>query len=69
MVAFKQNVCSHDDSHDSDAHTILLGEGEELGMGRVEKSTLCPLSRTTMINPVRNKTCGHTYSKEGNETA
>lgn len=27
-------------------------------------NTLCPISRMTMVNPVRSKTCKHTFEKE-----
>lgn len=27
------------------------------------RSTICPITRTTFVEPVRNKTCGHTYSR------
>lgn len=47
------------------------GEGEdlegdeELMMGQVQRSLVCPLTQKELENPVKNTACGHVYSKEG----
>ena len=45
--------------------SIQMNEGEELGMGRVERSLNCPITRQLMEDPVKCKKCGHTYTKKG----
>ena len=66
VIAFKRSIASFQSNESLDQdNTILMDEGEELGMGRVERSIICPLTRQTMVEPVKNSSCGHTYSKEG----
>ena len=45
--------------------SIQMNEGEELGMGRVERSLNCPITRQLMEDPVKCKKCSHTYTKKG----
>ena len=40
---------------------------EELMMGQVQRSLVCPLTQKELENPVKNTACGHVYSKEGKE--
>ncbi len=65
MIAYKENISCYQGNSQELSSTILMDEGEELGVGHVQRSTNCPITRMTMVEPVRNKTCGHTYSKEG----
>ena len=38
-------------------------DDEDVCMTQVEVNTICPISRTEMTRPVKNKTCGHVYDK------
>ena len=38
---------------------------EELAVGQVQRSLLCPFTRKIFEEPVKNKRCGHIYSKQG----
>ena len=40
---------------------------EELMMGQVQRSLVCPLTQKELENPVKNTACGHVYSKEGKD--
>ncbi|XP_023328614.1 E3 SUMO-protein ligase NSE2 [Eurytemora carolleeae] len=37
---------------------------EELDVTQVERSTVCPISKSEMVNPVKHIPCGHVYDKE-----
>lgn len=39
---------------------------EELLMGQVKRSLLCPFTFKLFEDPVKNGNCGHVYSKQGN---
>ena len=49
------NEADEDDNGDDD--------DEDVCMTQVEVNTICPISRTEMTRPVKNKTCGHVYDK------
>ena len=38
-------------------------DGEDVCMTQVEVNTICPISRKEMVQPMKNKACGHVYDK------
>ena len=49
------NEEEEDDTNDDD--------GEDVCMTQVEVNTICPISRKEMVQPMKNKACGHVYDK------
>ena len=43
-------------------------DDDELEMTRVERNTVCPISRKEMVKPVKNIICGHVYDKQSMES-
>lgn len=44
---------------------IAGGDDDDVLCGVAETVSKCPFARTELVEPVRNKTCGHVYSTRG----
>ena len=60
VVAFRARV--HGESGGAPAEKSD-GEEEELVMGGVKRSLICPLTKKQVEEPVRSRKCHHSYSK------
>ena len=66
LQEFRELLNTYNEEDDDSGDEIEENIGEEgLAVGRVEKSLICPFTQASFVEPVRNKECGHTYSKEG----
>lgn len=63
VKAFKEIVTDREEEEEEEE--MEMAPDEELVMGQVQRSLTCPLTTRQLENPVKNKTCGHVYSKEG----
>ena len=58
MKELNKVIANEADEDDNDGD-----DDEDVCMTQVEVNTICPISRTEMTRPVKNKTCGHVYDK------
>ena len=58
MKDLNKVIANEADEDDNDGD-----DDEDVCMTQVEVNTICPISRTEMTRPVKNKTCGHVYDK------
>eukprot|EP00050_Salpingoeca_kvevrii_P022335 m.124670 g.124670 ORF g.124670 m.124670 type:complete len:216 (+) comp9677_c2_seq1:448-1095(+) len=59
LKAFRKDLANAQTASDS-----AMPEDEDLVMSQVSESFVCPLTKTTLENPMRSKRCGHTFSHD-----
>eukprot|EP01105_Mastigella_eilhardi_P016948 TRINITY_DN3890_c0_g1_i1.p1 TRINITY_DN3890_c0_g1~~TRINITY_DN3890_c0_g1_i1.p1 ORF type:complete len:250 (+),score=74.23 TRINITY_DN3890_c0_g1_i1:65-751(+) len=56
---FKQKIWNV--NHPNEA---MSGSDEDLVEAPVERTIICPITKTQFVNPVRNKACGHVFTRD-----
>ena len=61
---FKEIISGKEDNSQEEINGEMEGD-EELAMGQVQRSLTCPITQKLLEDPVKNRSCGHIYSRQG----